>query len=643
MTYTLTGRYALGDLTGREAAQLRFTPSTTIVGDDNIVLPAPVLVTLDSDGAFSVDLVGTDDADYAPTGWVWTVEERMTAGRAPWAFELTADSDLSDLTGVAVPPDYTMYDLTVADTITGDPGTDADVTIAGNAPNQELTFTVPRGTVVSVGDTITGTPGTDASVVDVDAGVDVELEFTIPAPQTVHNGTTAPGSGLGNDGDFYIDTATSNLYGPKAAGAWPAPVSLVGAPSSLYDAHTILAATTDNTPAPVTVAEQRIVGRKTGGNIAALTAAEVLTLTGAAPAASPTLTGTVTVPTPAAGSNTTVAASTAWAAERATVGNLLTANQASGGDTSGDTTGHTFSGLTGSRSTAWAWQGTGSILCSRTGAGTAYATVGGAAYGASGSIPVVPGMVYTAVAFMRSAASTDSARVRIRWFQSDGTTAIATSTGTFAALDSAGKWWSETQVTPANAYFASIWLEVTATATMDYAYDGVGFWAGAGGRWAMPGVPVGGLGTRVYHPSIDDVVVERWDDSKASPRWQSVWADTGTRSLSLANSWTATSAILRRTNTGVELVFVGLNGASASSGTVLTLDTAFRPTYTQVFTIGTTATGLPAHVVTINTSGTVVVGGTYTNVTAGGGNYKFQNLAAWPTSLPGTLVSAAPA
>ena len=44
---------------------------------------------------------------------------------------------------------------------------------------------------------------------------------------------------------------------------------------TLFDANTVLAANTDNTPAAVTVAEQRIVGRKTGGNITALTGAEV--------------------------------------------------------------------------------------------------------------------------------------------------------------------------------------------------------------------------------------------------------------------------------------------------------------------------------------------------------------------------------
>jgi hypothetical protein len=45
----------------------------------------------------------------------------------------------------------------------------------------------------------------------------------------VLNGTTAPTSVLGVNGDFYINTATNMLYGPKVNGNWPAGTSLVGA------------------------------------------------------------------------------------------------------------------------------------------------------------------------------------------------------------------------------------------------------------------------------------------------------------------------------------------------------------------------------------------------------------------------------
>jgi hypothetical protein len=47
---------------------------------------------------------------------------------------------------------------------------------------------------------------------------------------------------------------------------------------SLYDANTILYATTDNTPAALTVGEQTLVGRITGGAIAALTPAQIMSV-----------------------------------------------------------------------------------------------------------------------------------------------------------------------------------------------------------------------------------------------------------------------------------------------------------------------------------------------------------------------------
>lgn len=57
----------------------------------------------------------------------------------------------------------------------------------------------------------------------------VSLAAWQPAASTVvRNGAGAPGAGLGADGDFYINNSNYDLYGPKAAGAWPAPVSMIG-------------------------------------------------------------------------------------------------------------------------------------------------------------------------------------------------------------------------------------------------------------------------------------------------------------------------------------------------------------------------------------------------------------------------------
>lgn len=46
--------------------------------------------------------------------------------------------------------------------------------------------------------------------------------------RTVLNGSGAPSSGTGADGDFYIDTTADAIYGPKTAGAWGSPTSLIG-------------------------------------------------------------------------------------------------------------------------------------------------------------------------------------------------------------------------------------------------------------------------------------------------------------------------------------------------------------------------------------------------------------------------------
>lgn len=46
--------------------------------------------------------------------------------------------------------------------------------------------------------------------------------------RTVHNGVGAPSDGLGIDGDFYIRTGNSSIYGPKAGGTWGSSTSLIG-------------------------------------------------------------------------------------------------------------------------------------------------------------------------------------------------------------------------------------------------------------------------------------------------------------------------------------------------------------------------------------------------------------------------------
>jgi hypothetical protein len=47
-------------------------------------------------------------------------------------------------------------------------------------------------------------------------------------PNTILNGKGAPISTLGIDGDFYIDTRSLLIYGPKKSKKWPIPRSLQG-------------------------------------------------------------------------------------------------------------------------------------------------------------------------------------------------------------------------------------------------------------------------------------------------------------------------------------------------------------------------------------------------------------------------------
>ena len=91
---------------------------------------------------------------------------------------------------------------------------------------------------------------------------------------------SSPTSGDLNDEawDAYNATVTALLLQHGSDGSHGASGDAV--PRALFDANTILYATTDDTPVALTVAASRIVGRKSTGNIVALTAAEVLTILG---------------------------------------------------------------------------------------------------------------------------------------------------------------------------------------------------------------------------------------------------------------------------------------------------------------------------------------------------------------------------
>jgi hypothetical protein len=65
-----------------------------------------------------------------------------------------------------------------------------------------------------------GTNGTD--------GVDGTNGTDGTDGNTVLYGTVNPGAGIGVDGNFYINTSTWTIFGPKTGGSWPAGTSIIG-------------------------------------------------------------------------------------------------------------------------------------------------------------------------------------------------------------------------------------------------------------------------------------------------------------------------------------------------------------------------------------------------------------------------------
>jgi hypothetical protein len=83
---------------------------------------------------------------------------------------------------------------------------------------------------VAVGTVTTGAAGSSAAVTNAGTSSAAVLNITIPQGQAGAAGvagsqwrvsTGTPSSGTGVDGDYYLNSSTGDVYGPKASGAWP--------------------------------------------------------------------------------------------------------------------------------------------------------------------------------------------------------------------------------------------------------------------------------------------------------------------------------------------------------------------------------------------------------------------------------------
>nr|WP_159059617.1 hypothetical protein [Streptomyces antibioticus] len=162
-TVTLTGRYVRPDGTPFAGNVTFSAPEYVRIPGADTTAGGSVTVALDTTGAFSVVLIATDNEDARPINFTYQVEEALT--------------------GVA---------------------------------SRTYHIALPQAT------------GT-INLADIAPAVQSDGEYLLvsgPAGKTILNGTGAPSAGTGVDGDFWIDTASWTIYGPKAGGTWPSGHSL---------------------------------------------------------------------------------------------------------------------------------------------------------------------------------------------------------------------------------------------------------------------------------------------------------------------------------------------------------------------------------------------------------------------------------
>jgi len=193
-------------------------------------------------------------------------------------------------------------------------------------------------------------------------------------------------------------------------------------------------------------------------------------------------------------------------------GNLLTANQASGTDTLSDTTGWSGYNATVWSSTAQAKSGTRSL-------GVATTTTGAAYLLAAARVAVTAGQPYTLQAWVRTdQASGETFCASIDFYAaSSGGSSLGSNTSAAVALtDSAWALVTVTLFAPAGTNYVEFYFYRPSPGANEASIwvDEITLHAGAGGTWAMPGVPITGTGIRA-NPS-NTAQIQAWNPVTAA-------------------------------------------------------------------------------------------------------------------------------
>ena len=352
-----------------------------------------------------------------------------------------------------------------------------------------------------------------------------------------------------------------------------------------------------------------------------------------------------------------------------TIGNLLTPNQASGGDHGSDTAGIEGGGYTTvALYDAWFAQGRLSTIATWNNAGGG----SGPNFGYRPGYNLV-GKTLTATVTAKAITGTRQAYLTVVALREDGnyTGPISSSPSPTTITAADGVTLQHTFTVPATVGgypVAGILVYVDATAGSvgdQIAIDKLGLWEGAGGQWAMPGTPITGLsevatngavhlsgtgapeGVVTAAPGSTFLQTDSTTDVKGWIRWVKAtgtgstgWvagaeADTGWRQLggALLNSWAAGyEGLLVRRIGAVIYLSAGVAGASASDDVIYDLPSGFVAALRSA-TIAHEGYGTTFAPVESRTNGEVRCTGRMTDVRF---TQSFATADAWPSSLPGS-------
>ena len=336
--------------------------------------------------------------------------------------------------------------------------------------------------------------------------------------------------------------------------------------------------------------------------------------------------------------NTDVGTVAAAKLDAATVGNLLTVNQAS---VETDGTGlYGYQHCSVARTTAVALDGSASLAVT-TGATVSTFFTPSTGNSAGSGVSVTAGQTYTGSAFVRSAVTPRTAQAAIYWWTAGGSF-ISASYGNTVTTTTTG--WTRTlsaAVAPATAAKATVHVIFSCDGTVGEVHyvDCWGLWQGAGGTWALPGTPIANLGFYT-----DETVGRRlfqWDANNA--RFQQTFGDTGLRDVTaaLGNNahYTINNADLRRIGATVEFYCDFTTTAAWVAGdNLFAVPSGFQP---QVSRYGIVTFYNASSAASLYSGGNIPLYGLAVSTT-----YRARAVwnvtQAWPTTLPGVAIGSIP-